>query len=94
MRVLPVVLGDVVQPIDDVVVRTSIASSRRPSRLPGARLIEPTIAATPSASSILACSLRSFSLCTLIPTSSMIRSPPTPSTSFSRFSVCGGRART
>ena len=72
---------------------TSMASSRRPSKLPGARLTEPTMARAPSASIILPCSFSPFSLCTLAPTSCMIRRPPTPSISLSFFSVCGGRAR-
>ena len=70
----------------------SMASSRRASKLPGARLIEPMIARSSSASSILPCSFRCFSWCTLAPTSCMMRRPPTPSISLSFFRVCGGRA--
>src|SRR2546428_4597536 len=74
--------------------RTSIASSRRLSKLPGAKLMDPTMASTPSASSILPCSFSPLSLRIRIPTSSRIRRPPTPSTSWSFFNACGGRAIT
>src|SRR5271165_3339519 len=55
--------------------RASMASSRRLSKLPGARLIEPMIARSPSARSTLACSLTCFSLWIFTPTSSSVRSP-------------------
>src|SRR3989442_4808208 len=74
--------------------RTSIASSRRLSKLPGAKLMDPTMALTPSARSNLPCSFSPLSLRILIPTSSRIRRPPTPSTSWTFFNACGGRAIT
>ncbi len=46
------------------------------------QMMEPMMARSLSANSNLACSLRPLSLCTLTPTSSRMRRPPTPSTSF------------
>ena len=68
VRMLPVVSGDAMQSIPDDFVVHFDGSSRRPSKLPGAKLIEPTMAATASARSILPCSLRCFSLWISIPT--------------------------
>ena len=76
------------------VLQSSASDARRPCheprlpipavrRLPAARFMEPTMALTPSASSILPCSLSCLSLCTLTPRSSRMRRPPMPSTSLS-----------
>jgi hypothetical protein len=49
-------MDDVMQAVNYVIVVDSIASSRWLSKLPGVRLMDPTMAFIPSARSILACS--------------------------------------
>jgi len=90
---IPVVFSNFLQTFDDVVIIELDGKFTPASKLPGARLTDPMMARASSASIILACSFRPFSLCTFAPTSFMIRRPPTPSISLSSFSECGGRDR-